>query len=183
MTIIYGTHRFGLKKTGACNDFCNCCEKECLSEEWQSFNCGHVFFIPVLPLGTKKKWKCALCGNDPRGRYKTSKFMQVLGVIFLPIMFAPAVLIAWRRFVSPAPSGELEPMTSVYVVGGIFGAVWLSLVHSVFFAKKSSAKEDERRGAVVPLDTAKCHYCQGALSPGPEIRCVPCGVRVYGTRT
>ena len=44
MIILYGTHRFGLKKIAARKDFCNACERECVAEQWQSFDCGHFFY-------------------------------------------------------------------------------------------------------------------------------------------
>lgn len=56
MLIVWGTHNFAKKLVGARRDFCNCCEHEVLTEQWQSFDMFHLYFIPLIPLGNRRRW-------------------------------------------------------------------------------------------------------------------------------
>jgi hypothetical protein len=55
MLVIHGLYRFKQHRIGVCKDLCNACEKETVTEEWRSFNVGHLYFIPLLPLGWRKR--------------------------------------------------------------------------------------------------------------------------------
>lgn len=173
MLILYGTHRFGLKKIGARKDFCNACERECVAEQWQSFDCGHVFFVPLIPLGRRQRWCCSLCGSDPRARYRTSKPMRIIGLFVLPVFFVPLWFVHEPTRLH-RPSDAYAP----YVMAFIFGGVWLWLLFTTF-KRSSGAPEDTRRAAVVPLSLDTCLFCRGPLALEPHPHCPACGIRIY----
>ena len=175
MIILYGTHRTGLKKIGARKDFCNACERECVGEQWRSFDLGHVFFIPILPLGTRERWRCSLCGKDPRARYTTSKPLRIIGLFVLPVFILPVFLV--HDDTPPTNPGEAY---GPYVIAAGVAAVWVYLLYSTFFRRDSGPPEDQRRAAVVPLSTDSCPYCHGPLTGAPDYRCPSCDIRIDG---
>jgi hypothetical protein len=173
MLILYGTRRFGLKKIGARKDFCNACERECVAEQWQSFDWGHIFFVPILPLGMRERWRCSLCGSDPRARYKTGKFMRIIGLFVLPVLFVPL----WFDH-SPAPPGRPSDASAAYGMTLIFGGIWLWLLYTTF--KRSSGSPNEaRRASVAPLSLDTCLYCRRPLVLQPHPHCPSCNIRFY----
>lgn len=176
MIILFGTHHFARRKTAVRKDFCNACERECVAEQWQSFDCGHLFFIPVLPLGTRQRWHCSLCGKDPRARYKTRNSLRIVGLVVLPPFVLP---IFFAPDDKPAKPKKPEEAYAPYVVAAAFGAAWLYLLYATF-RRDSDPPEDERRKAIVPLSTESCFYCKGPLKRDPDYHCEPCGIRIYG---
>jgi hypothetical protein len=173
MVILFGTHRFSPKKIGVRKDFCGACERECIAEQWQSFDCGHIFFIPVLPLGTRARWRCSLCGKDPRARYATNRPLRIIGLFVLPLFFLP-MLFVHSDHVTETPGEAYAP----YIVAALFGLAWVYLLYATFF-KRPGPSVDQRRGAVTPLSTEVCFYCHGELRNDPYCHCQTCGIRVY----
>jgi hypothetical protein len=171
MTILYGSYQFGLKKISVRNDFCNCCQRECIAEEWKSFKCGHLFFIPILPLGPWQRWKCSHCGEDPRARYKTSKIFRILLLLILPYLTYSLWIDAKGQF-------RLPHDAMPYWMSAIFGVVWFYYLYTTFF-KAAGPTDNERRAAVAPLRIEHCIYCYGPLTLHPHPECPSCRIRYY----
>lgn len=165
--ILFGTYRFGLKKIGVRKDFCNACKRECVAERWSSFNCGHIFGIPLLPLGPRKRWCCSLCGRDPRARYKTRKGFKIAGLFVLALILASV----WFTRVTP------EVQNTVWGGRIVLSILFLCLLYSVI-KRPSLVSEEERRKAVVPLCADSCFYCGGSLASQPHLHCPSCQVQI-----
>jgi hypothetical protein len=168
--IIHGKYRFGRRKIGARKDFCNACERECLSELWRSFDCGHLFWIPLLPLGFRERWLCTLCQRDPRARYRTGKAMLVAGMI------AAAFFLAALSIYTPKP-GEMDA-SSLWGTRIVSLLAFIGLLYAVL-KPGPAVPEADRRKAVTPLSTRTCLYCRGPLTSQPHLRCPSCQVRIY----
>jgi hypothetical protein len=83
--IFYGFYRFQQKRVAFRNDYCRSCAQPRRSVQIRSFNAGHIFWIPILPLGYYKRWLSTACGRDPhvlRGRRPGFKWA---GLIILMI--------------------------------------------------------------------------------------------------
>jgi len=173
MLILFGTHRFNTKKVYARKDFCNACKSECLTEQFASFDCGHIFFIPLLPLGTRKRWRCSLCGKDPHARHETSKPLRIIGLFILPIFCTAPLAVVLDGHMRKDP-GDVQ---ASYIMAAAFGAAWLYLVYLTFFKKSSGVSDEERRALVTPLATDICLYCRGPLATQPTCHCPACGVQ------
>lgn len=170
MIIIYGVHRFGRKKVGVRNDFCNSCKNEGVAEHWQSFDCAHIFWIPLIPLGTKRRWKCSHCGEDPRAETKMSPVLRYALLLALPIML-------WSLWFDRPAQSSPDQMT--YWMTAIFGGIWLWMLYGTF-KRPTGLTNEERRAAVIPLSTDECLYCHAPLTLQPHPQCQPCGIRIEG---
>src|SRR4051812_25501175 len=170
MFIVHGQYHFGRKKIGAQNDFCNACERECLSELWRSFDCFHLFWIPFLPLGRHERWRCTLCNQDPRKCYKTRKGFKIAGLIALA--FVAVVMFAAKP--DPKEKGVLWGVRIFASVG------FVGLLYSVL-KRPPAVSEDDRRKQVAPLSAQTCIYCRGPLTSEPYVNCASCQVRIYTT--
>ena len=168
MIIFYGRYHFGLRKIGARKDFCNACERVCLSELWRSFDCGHVFWIPLLPLGSRERWLCTLCHENPRARYKTGRLAKIGG------LFATAVFSVAMFSVEPKP----DDVGFMWGARAFFVLAFLGLLYSLL-KRKPTLTEDERRQAVAPLSAYTCVYCRAPLATQPLLHCPRCQIRIY----
>jgi len=173
MIIVYGTHRFGLKKTGVRKDFCNACQRECVAELYESFDCGHFFYIPIVPLGRKRRWICTLCHQDPRGRYKTSTFMRIIVLILFPLMAFPFLFMGIREL-----SSHTDGAWALLLMGAIFLIPWLFMLHTTIKPRKGPSDE-ERRRAITPLSREECFYCRGPVTGDPNPYCPSCNISIY----
>src|SRR6185369_10096979 len=167
MLLIHGQYHFGRRKVGARKDFCNACERECLSESWRSFDCFHLFWIPFIPLGHHERWRCTLCNQDPRKCYKTRKGFKIAGLFALAFI----LLITFAADVDPKEKGTIWGMRIVSGVG------FLGLLYSVL-KRPPSLSDDDRRKQVVALSTETCVYCRGPLTGQPHLHCPSCQVRI-----
>lgn len=165
--IINGIHHFGAVKIGIRKDYCNYCERECVAEEWRSFDAWHLFWIPVIPLGRRRRWLCTLCNQDPRARYRTGTWMKVAGAVVL-------ALLAWSSYSLPVEPGKAFGTWAVRILFTLgFFTVLLSLIPS------QEVTEADGRAGITPLDAEECFYCHGPLKPEPDLHCPACKIRVY----
>lgn len=168
MIIFHGRYHFKLCKIGARKDFCNACERECLSELWRSFDCAHIFWIPLLPLGSRERWLCTLCHQEPRARYKTGKLFKVAGLFAAAVFFAAMWAAEWKP-------DEVKFMWGARV---FFALAFVGFLYSLL-KRKPRVTDDQRRKAVDPLGTIVCLYCGGVLVGEPHLHCPRCQVRIY----
>lgn len=168
MILIHGTHRFGQKQTGVRKDFCNSCEDECLSEQWQSFDFGHLFWIPLLPLGTRKRWLCRTCRQDPRARYRTRRPIKILG------LFAVGLFMLAMYAAKPKP----DEVTFIWGARIFFTFAFLGLLYSIL-QPPPPLTEDDRRKLVKPLPLDTCLYCDGPVELRPRPHCPSCQIEIF----
>lgn len=168
MFLIHGVYHFRNRKIGLKKDFCNKCMAERVVELWRSFECGHLYGIPLAPMGWRSKWKCSRCGNDPEKRYRTSKAVLVTGGVALLCML-PILLLAAQG------DEDAWVMRGVGIVFGIAGCV------VIYFAfKRKPIDENALRNSIVPLnENDPCPDCGKPLNPDPCLHCATCKVLIY----
>jgi hypothetical protein len=170
MIIIHGIYRFGLKKAAIRKDFCNSCRNEGIAEQWQSFDCFHIFWIPLIPLGTKRRWICSHCGEDPRAETKMSPVLRYVLLLGLPFILGSL----WVDRHAKAPPDQMT-----YIMTAVLGGIWLWILYGTF-KRPTGRTNEELRAAVIPLCTDECLYCHAPLTLHPYMRCQPCGIRIEG---
>jgi hypothetical protein len=169
MLLIHGAYHFGRRRVGARNDFCNACERVALAELWRSFDCLHLFWIPLVPIGSRERWLCTLCKQDPRKNYTTRKGFKIAGLLVV------ALLLFCTFF-----TGDLDPKekSGIWIMQVVLGLGFAGLLYSVL-KKPPPLSVDERRARVVPLSMETCSYCHGPLRYQPQLHCPKCQIQVF----
>jgi hypothetical protein len=96
---VFGWKQAGATKIGYKNDFCESCKCPAVIEEWRYFTWGHLFGIPLLPLGYIHSWICCQCNQAYLGELKGSSNIPKSGTEHChycgtPLMKHPFVLCA-----------------------------------------------------------------------------------------
>lgn len=157
MLIVYGVYHFWPKRVGFRNDYCLGCDKPRRSFAVRSFDVGHFFWIPFLPLGFWKHWKCGECARDPHVNVKTRRLFKWLG--FACLIFFSSIF--WF------PPEANNDAVWVFRVVPLAGATAL-LIHLLKTPKDPSLKE--RLAAIPPATDVTCPFCATPLvasSDGP----------------
>ena len=83
MFIIHGAYHFWPKPVAFRDDYCLSCQSPRRSIAIRTLDVGHIFWIPVLPVGFWKHWKCISCGKDPHVNPKTRRSFLWAGLLCL----------------------------------------------------------------------------------------------------
>jgi len=162
---IYGVYRWARTRVGYRNDYCRRCEGQRISEQYRTFDCGHLYYIPLLPLGFRRRWHCTSCGSNPHEQPWGARQWFAFGAFFVGLF----TFIIWL----PIILGGIHDLqllgTALCLTLAFCGLVYGS------FRSKPRVKLREQLEQVPPLPRDMCFYCRGALDP--EGRCAPCGVR------
>ncbi|NLI79067.1 MAG: hypothetical protein GX442_21820 [Candidatus Riflebacteria bacterium] len=63
--VISGIYRSGARPLSRENRHCHACGKERPVDEIVSFRWAHLYYLPLIPLGTCRERICLICGGDP----------------------------------------------------------------------------------------------------------------------
>src|SRR5262249_52837112 len=88
MLAVHGTYRFGEKRTAFRNDFCANCRLPCRAIQLRTFDVHHIFWLPLIPLGFKKRWFCTRCHRQSDVYAGTRRPFKWIG-LFLLLLFSP----------------------------------------------------------------------------------------------
>ena len=168
MLLIHGHYRLAPKLIAYRNDWCNHCGEPVLAQQWRSFYLGHLYWIPLIPLGFRKNWQCTQCARDPRERVRTSLAIILAGLL----TFTLACVLT---FLVPHSDGEA---TIVWTLRGIFGSV--SAVFAFWLLSRSNEQPPPIK-YVEPLRNERCLICGGRMTDFPRWHCVDCGGVRYGS--
>jgi hypothetical protein len=166
MLIIFGTYRVAPKLVAYRNDWCNHCDKPALAQQWRSFYVGHLYWIPFLPLGFYKTWRCKLCGKGPRARLRTATGCIVAGLLVFGLMFLLTLTGPYDGEAAPA---AWVSRFALAALAAVF-ALWL----------KSRLKELPPQRIVEPLMNDRCLVCGGTMIDSPRWHCEECDFSRYG---
>jgi hypothetical protein len=165
MFIVYGSYRLAPRLVAYRNDWCNHCAKPVLAQQWRSFYIGHVFWIPFMPLGFYKTWRCKVCARNPRDRLRTSIGMIIAGLVAVTVIFV--IMLA----------GPYTGKDAIMFWGmrGFFGG--LAVVFALWLRSRLRELPPEQK--VEPLRNEQCLICDGRMTDSPRWHCVECGVIRY----
>ncbi len=167
MFIVHGTYRVAPRFVAYRNDWCNHCDKPVLAQQWRSFYVGHLYWIPLVPLGFYKIWRCQICARNPRERLRTSMGFIVAGLLVCAVIFVITFLVPYSA-------------NDAALVWGIrFAAVVLVVVFARWL--NSRWKESPPDRIVQPLTNDRCLFCDGMMTDYPQWHCVECGLIRYGS--
>ncbi len=165
MIVVHGVYRLASKQVGYRSDWCNHCKSRVIAWQWRSFYLGHLYWIPILPLGFYKVWLCPFCGKNPRERVRTSLAIIVAGLLLFVLMFVALLF---------APNEGKEAPT-FWVMRFLFGG--LAAVFSAWLIYRLQEQTPQR--VVEPLRNDRCIACGGRMTDHPQWHCVECGLIRY----
>jgi hypothetical protein len=167
MLLIHGAYHFWPKRVAYRNDYCLSCEGPRRAIAIRTFDVGHIFWIPILPVGFWKHWSCAQCRRDPRVNPKTRRSFKWIGLFIL--------ILASVAFWSIPPDTELRDVLWIMRIAPTVGAILL-LVHLLRTPKEPSLRQ--RLAAIPAADDTVCPFCGTPLVPSTGTRwsCPGCGV-------
>ena len=167
MYIVHGAYHFWPKRVAFRNDYCLGCDKPRLSFAVRTFDVGHVFWIPILPVGFWKHWKCSECGRDPHVHVKTRRSFKWIG-------FGCLVLLSGMFWLTP--TGSNDGLTWFFRIAAPAGGTFL-LRHLLRTPAEPSLKDHLSK--IQPAADVVCPFCGtplGVSSEGrwtcPACRCV-----------
>jgi len=168
MFIIYGAYHFRPKRVAFRNDYCLRCQAPRRAIAIRAFDVGHIFWIPILPVGFWKHWKCSVCGHDPHSSRTTRRSFKWYGLLCL--VAVSAVLWAMPSDANFGLEGWALRIAST-------AAAILLLVHLLRGPKGPSLRE--RLATIEPAADAICPFCATPLLAGTRWSCPQCGVVRY----
>jgi hypothetical protein len=83
MFIVYGSYHFWPKKVGFRDGYCLGCQAPRRSIAIRTLDVGHMFWIPILPVGFWKHCKSSMCNRDPHANTKTRRSFKWIGLVCL----------------------------------------------------------------------------------------------------
>ncbi len=166
MFITYGTYHFRPKRLAFRNDYCLSCGEARRSVQMRTFDVGHIFWIPLLPVGFWKRWICTACGHQPHISPKTRRSFKWAGLLVLLFLSA----IFWAEPVTP----DFVAGSWIFRIGASLGAILL-FAHLIRTPKDPSMKE--RLATIHPATETVCPFCgTQLLMLGSRFSCPVCGV-------
>ena len=170
MLLIRGSYHFWPKRVAFRNDYCLRCQSPRRSIAIRTFDVGHIFWIPILPVGFWKRWQCEVCGQAPHAYPKVRRIFKWMGFVFS---------IALSLLVWTAPgSGDFGMLAWIFRVAAPAGGILL------LFDLLRSPKEPSLRQKLTMIPPASDTICPFCATPllaiaGARWSCPQCGaVRV-----
>jgi hypothetical protein len=164
--IATGTYHFKPKRLAFRNDYCLRCNAFRRSFQNRTFDFFHIFWIPILPLGFRKRWHCTVCGYQPHLNVKTRRPFKWMGLVIL----VAVALMAWFAPVDH----DMAVFSWVCRIGGPIGAVLL-LWYLLRMPENASLKS--RLALVSPANDTVCPFCGAQLLVvSSQCLCPSCGV-------
>jgi hypothetical protein len=166
MFVVYGTYRLRPKRVAFRNDYCLWCSQPRRSVQIRTLVVWHVFWIPILPLGFWKRWRCTACGRRPHVSTKTRRSSKWAGLFVLLILSAGF----WAEPIEP----DFVTVSWIIRIGAPLGAM-LVFAHLLRTRKVSSLKEG--LAIVQPASDTVCPFCGAHLLVfSSHCSCPVCGV-------
>jgi len=169
MLIVVGRYSWKRRILAFRNDFCLKCESPTMAFQHRTFDACYLYWIPVLPLGFRRRWHCGICGRDPHANPRTRTGFKWAGVVLLAMVTAAG----WM-------SGEHIAPADVWFfwtlrIGGLVAtalAIWATL------RSRPPLQLEEHLRAVPPNEDRVCPLCRGEIVESAIGRaCLKCGLR------
>jgi hypothetical protein len=170
MYIVRGAYHFRPNRVAFRDDYCLSCRALRRSIAIRSFDVGHIFWIPILPVGFWRHWECSVCGRKPHGKSKARRYVRWAGLYSL----IGASIMFWTL-----------PVDSGFAVGSWFvriaapGGALLLLFFLIRVAREPSLRQ--KLASIQPTADTTCPFCSIPLVAGTGERwsCPFCNIVRY----
>lgn len=166
MLIVFGVYRWQPKRIAFRNDYCLSCGELRRAVQIRTFNVGHIYYIPILPVGFWKRWLCTICGHDPHVTTKTRRGFKWVG-LFILLLFT---LVLWALPIEPDSVAFFWILRFAFPLGAV-----LTLTHLLRTKKEPSL--ESKLAAIQPASDTVCPFCGAQLLMlASQTSCPVCGV-------
>jgi len=162
--IITGKREFRLRPQAFRNDFCRHCHEEVLAVRYGSFVFGTLFWIPLLPLGPRRRWLCWECFQPTHshpGPKRSQRFLMVLAL---------AILITGLASVLPEEAPDTKPILIGLIAAMGLGFIWFLYLG---ISHRNAPEWKPHLARVEPCQDHQCPLCEAPLhltAEGAECR-------------
>jgi len=173
---LYGSYKFFPKRVACKNAWCTCCEDATFAVGTRRLRFLHVFFIPVLPLGTVTDWTCRVCGRDIDARRPVGSAVAGCGIwagallVFLGLIPLLVAVLTGRR---PSTQG-VWPLLLGLGIPMMVGFSWIR--------RRAQRGYEATVKAIEPLNGESCPLCGGPVSDPAKPRCATCDIAIVRPR-
>lgn len=166
MFILHGIYHFKPKVVAYRNDFCLRCSVPRRAYQTRSFDAVHLYYIPILPLGFLRHWRCSVCKNPPHVSPYTRKSFKWAAVFILPLFTA----VAWIPGVAERDSVVIMWFMRVGLPIAFVAALRWAIRSKPDINLKQKLKE------ISPAQEKVCPLCGGVFVVDSQWHCCKCGV-------
>ena len=168
MFVVFGSYNAWPKNVAFRRDYCVRCQRERLVLAKRTWDFGHLFWIPVLPMGRWTRWLCPGCGQDPAVATSIRKPFRIMLAFILGLLLIPGgfALTADDHY-----SAEMVWVIRAGVVLAMAALVWWA------FRPDGTKEMRDRRAAVQPWSGQTCPVCDAHMMQSIEgARCSGCDI-------
>ena len=170
MLIVRGAFHFRPKRVAFRDDYCLSCQAPRRAVAVRTFDVGHIFWIPILPVGFWRHWACSVCGRDPHARSKARRYFKWAALSSL----VSASALFWA-----------VPVDSEFAIGSwicrIAAPLGAILIFTSLFRAPQALSLRKKLAAIPPAADTLCPFCSILLVAGTGVRwsCPSCNIVRY----
>jgi hypothetical protein len=168
-----GVYHLARRDIGYRNDYCRRCAAPRLAIRRRTFDVLHVWWVPLLPLGYWKRWRCAVCDSNPHEAVTTRPAFRWAGALIVLLL----VVVAWMHQIDAA---DREDAWFAWIMR-IGGPVGFILALRAALHPPPLPDLERLLASVPPNRDPNCPLCKGPVVPAlPRWRCTRCGAERFG---
>jgi hypothetical protein len=164
--MVHGVYYFRRKRVACRNAYCTTCRAPRFAEGLKSLVVLHLFFIPILPLGTAIRWFCSTCRREIDARRPSRPWILVAGVFFGLLMTFGGIMVM-------IDGHEWEAALGCMIFGPLLAIGLIYMIKKQNYRGYVGAQK-----AVPPLKADCCPYCEEPVFPAETSHCYACKVDI-----
>jgi hypothetical protein len=164
---LFGVYKLAPKQIAYRQDYCIHCQCNRVAFLDRYWGILHIVFVPILPLGRVRSWRCSSCNLHPRLKAIP---LDAWRVILAFVAFVPMTFAFWCMTPEPDTAETIWLCRGLLSVGVIWLAWWISGQMRAPGWVKQRAKE---AGLV---STNICIRCGSGMVSTEPAHCPACGL-------
>jgi hypothetical protein len=167
--IHFGLYHFRPRKVAFRNDYCLVCNKPRRAYLVRTLDVAHLFWVPLLPLGFRKRWVCSGCGLGIAASVKARRGF----LFFLQALMVLGTAAVW---VAPLQQESPEDQKWFWFFRVIFPVGTGLVIFAVHRNRRDPVYQQVMRNGVSPATDPQCPLDGNPLICTSTWRCPKCGI-------
>lgn len=147
------------------NDFCVSCDAPRRAHQVRSFKAYQLYYVPIVPLGFWREWRCSECGRNPHVYSIALRRTRWLILAFAGMFAITGVIASFEQQDSAA---------IMWLMRLGLPAVFFTVLWFILRDKPARALQEKLKQVASDRDDT-CALCSGALILDRGWRCSQCG--------